>query len=452
MKQRTLTLTMRTKTIGLVVIIAVLQICSMAWAQKSNNKSQPAIAPPCTITGVVRDAKGVPLANALVFVIPEDANLAPHAHTDRQGRFTLKCRSRRLSNLDTRIITLMITHRERHLAGAIQSDGSKKELDIKLVEAISVSGRVLDAKGKPIGHAMVDLWLGISRRNYACPRNLKVNPEGRYEIATLPSAFPYSMSATAEGYGESFIRFHGAEASDGWVKLKPIVLARANCSLSGTVVDVKNRPLAGVRVECDEDGQPNRTAKTNDQGKFTIDNICAGPIDVWIRGIWAKGRVEAKSGDRDIVIVARKRDSGEGGSPGKSESLLTGKALPAMHALGFAVPIEHIKDRKLLLCFIDMQQRPSRNLLQQLAKEANTLGERSIAVVLIQTTTTDKNAQSLWLKEHHIPFTCYTLAGDVDKKRLKWGVTSQPWLILTDKSHIVQAEGFGIEKLETLVK
>ena len=37
---------------------------------------------------------------------------------------------------------------------------------------------------------------------------------------------------------------------------------------------------------------------------------------------------------------------------------------------------------------------------------------------------------------------------------MSWGVHALPWLILTDKEHIVQAEGFGIkeqdEKIMTL--
>ena len=33
-----------------------------------------------------------------------------------------------------------------------------------------------------------------------------------------------------------------------------------------------------------------------------------------------------------------------------------------------------------------------------------------------------------------------------------WGVKSLPWLILTDKQHVVQAEGLGIEEIVDKVK
>jgi len=38
--------------------------------------------------------------------------------------------------------------------------------------------------------------------------------------------------------------------------------------------------------------------------------------------------------------------------------------------------------------------------------------------------------------------------GDVEKTRFDWGVRSLPWLILTDKEHIIQTEGFSINELD----
>jgi hypothetical protein len=314
-----------------MVCLAVLLLGERLDAQNQGRDSKgprttpkQAMAPARRITGIVRDAKGEPLANALVYVNPAlRKKLALYTHTDKQGRFTLNCRSRRLSSPYESVMTLIIQHKKRHLAGALQIDGSKKELDIKLTEAISVSGQVLDVKGKAIGHALVGLELRIGRLGYWCPRDLKVDSEGRYEIHTIPSAFPYLLSGAAEGYGEQLMSLHGAEALDGRVKLKPLVLAQADCSLSGTAVDVNKRPLAGVRVECIGDGQPNRIVTANEHGEFHFKNVCAGPIDVEVRGM--RGRITANGGDQDIVIVAREWDAKRGNSSRKSGSLI-GKA------------------------------------------------------------------------------------------------------------------------------
>ena len=37
---------------------------------------------------------------------------------------------------------------------------------------------------------------------------------------------------------------------------------------------------------------------------------------------------------------------------------------------------------------------------------------------------------------------------DEEKTRFNWGIRSLPWLILTDKEHIVRAEGFNINELD----
>jgi len=33
-----------------------------------------------------------------------------------------------------------------------------------------------------------------------------------------------------------------------------------------------------------------------------------------------------------------------------------------------------------------------------------------------------------------------------------WGVKSLPWLILTDRKHVVTTEGFGLNNLDTLIE
>jgi len=39
------------------------------------------------------------------------------------------------------------------------------------------------------------------------------------------------------------------------------------------------------------------------------------------------------------------------------------------------------------------------------------------------------------------------IEGDENETRLIWGVKSLPWLILTDRKHIVRAEGFAFSEL-----
>ncbi len=58
---------------------------------------------------------------------------------------------------------------------------------------------------------------------------------------------------------------------------------------------------------------------------------------------------------------------------------------------------------------------------------------------------------STWVKEHDVPFPVGMIEGDVEKTKFAWGVRVQPWLILTDKEHIVRAE-VGLNELDQKIK
>ncbi len=57
-----------------------------------------------------------------------------------------------------------------------------------------------------------------------------------------------------------------------------------------------------------------------------------------------------------------------------------------------------------------------------------------------------------WLKDQKMPFQVQTLNGDFEQQRSAWGVKALPWLVLTDKDHVVRAEGFAIDELEAKLK
>ena len=46
------------------------------------------------------------------------------------------------------------------------------------------------------------------------------------------------------------------------------------------------------------------------------------------------------------------------------------------------------------------------------------------------------------------PFPAGMVAGDDEKTRFAWGVKSLPWLILTDREHIVSSDGFTLAELD----
>ncbi|MHC4737783.1 MAG: M56 family metallopeptidase [Planctomycetota bacterium] len=101
----------------------------------------------------------------------------------------------------------------------------------------------------------------------------------------------------------------------------------------------------------------------------------------------------------------------------------------------------------ILACFFDMQQRPSRYFLRELARRAKQLEQKGVTVVAIQTSKIDENALNKWVKNDNIPFAVGMVRGDGEKNKFDWGVESLPWLILTDRNRVVSAEGFGLSEL-----
>ncbi len=137
--------------------------------------------------------------------------------------------------------------------------------------------------------------------------------------------------------------------------------------------------------------------------------------------------------------------------PKKYQSLL-GKPLPSLE--DFSVKLSEIQDSNsvIVICFFDMEQRPSRNCIMQLSKKVQELKTKDIVVVAVQASKIDKNELNEWVKENNIPFPIGMIEDDEEKIRLSWGIRSLPWLIITNDKHIVRAEGFTLNELSEKLK
>jgi hypothetical protein len=138
-----------------------------------------------------------------------------------------------------------------------------------------------------------------------------------------------------------------------------------------------------------------------------------------------------------------------------AKSLLKNR-LPEFIGLGIKSSPDDYNDQMILICFFDIEQRPSRNCILQLTKRAQELQAKGVVVVAIQSSKIEQTKLKEWIKAQDISFPVGMVEGDSEKICFAWGVKSLPWLILTDRNHIVTAEGFSIselnEKIEKNVK
>jgi len=126
---------------------------------------------------------------------------------------------------------------------------------------------------------------------------------------------------------------------------------------------------------------------------------------------------------------------------------LVGKPLPSLAGLCKDLSEIGAEGKPLLLYFLDIEQRPSRRLLPDLARTVEKLAGKGVSVVVIQTSKVDLKQYEDWLKTNQITFPVHTIEGDFETKKVQWGVKALPWLILTDNGHIVVAEGFSVNEL-----
>ena len=126
---------------------------------------------------------------------------------------------------------------------------------------------------------------------------------------------------------------------------------------------------------------------------------------------------------------------------------LVGKPLPESADIGAGLPGQ-VNDGRMLVCFWDMQQRPSRHCLKSLAEKASNFADKDINVLCVHASEVDGETLNEWMKDYNVPFAAKAITQDVEKKRFEWGVKSLPWLILTDQKHIVEANGFSLAELD----
>ena len=152
--------------------------------------------------------------------------------------------------------------------------------------------------------------------------------------------------------------------------------------------------------------------------------------------------MDARGGDKGLKVVL-----GQERVHARHQSLVH-KALPDLTGMLTAISLADYKDKALLLCFFDMNQRPSRRLIRQLTERTQQLKQKDLGVLAIQASKVSQDKLDQWIKENNYSFAFGMMKGDETKTQLAWGIKALPWLILTDRAHVVVAEGLSMSELD----
>jgi hypothetical protein len=407
------------------------------------------------IRGTVRDPDGKPVADAGVLVLPHSRG--SRSATDAEGRFEAPLAQGFGEGDETRVV--IFRHVERNLAHLLDLSGRteppKEPLQVTLQPGCTLWGRINGPKGKPLPGAMVHVLLQTVRWGSTVGKPVHTDAQGRYEVTALPRWNRYNVMATGEshGQGNAYVDLAGAKPG-AVVEADTLALVLADMTITGVILDQQGKPVANAWVSAYDQQQPHRDVRSGPDGKFTREGIVHGKVRLNARDPEGRGyvRAEVAGGSSDVRLVLAPRQPVGPVRPAEPPSLVGGSVPPlaSLHLPEGAAPPE---GKRVLVCFWNWEQRPSRHAVNELAKRAPDLAKRNVAVVLVHAPTENETRVRAWLARRKVSIPCGLVAkdesgGPTQATPFRWGVRRWPWLVLTDPKGVATAEGFLLRDLD----
>ncbi len=436
------------------------------------------------ISGRVVDLQDQPVAraNISVFSFGEGQPERLSAQTDVEGKFTLKGVCPGQVNL--RVEAGLGTKR---LSAQVLTDGGSTDLKIVVREGraptqrlggknytqvVSGGGKIIagvtvDEKGTPVAGVPVQVcchkriregkpsWLFSDFREFSTTTDtrgrfaIELKEDGEYNLLFSPTRLA-ALIVYDVPVGQKDLKVTlpaGGTVTGRLVRLeKGRKIAIPNAEVKVEQTDRMSFSHLGF----DQD----RTMTTDADGRFRFEHLCTRirtdhSKPVFLPRTWklSHGDVSqtiAFEGDETIkeIDLVLKPDLANAPS-------LVGQPLPGFEGIKLDFAAEQIKGKRVLVCFFDWEQRPSRNGVLQLAKQAPSLQEEGVALAAVHVSKDNAAGLQKWAADNGIPFPVGTIQGDREEVSFTWSVKSLPWLVLTEASHMVTAEGFAPDELDT---
>lgn len=217
------------------------------------------------VTGTVIDAAtGRAIDNAVVFAIDE-SNMVT---TGVDGRFTFSCLP--VGTVAINAFADMYVGPGKEVT--VTAEGS---IDVRIeLNCNKVSGVVFDSTGQRVKNVTVHLYQPtpndgrpVRRPDGSIIAPSRTNEEGKFFFTCVPAGL---KGMWTEGIETMSIEVPPSGLQDIAIRLPP------NCGLvSGIVTDaVTGQPIKGAKVKVGGSSPGAGETITNDQGEFTIDNVC----------------------------------------------------------------------------------------------------------------------------------------------------------------------------------
>ncbi len=395
------------------------------------------------LSGVVTDPDGKPAAGTQVTVFP--FSNSRWVKTGTNGVFNLSYAVQEWQLQSGGDPWLVARDTARNLAVAEVILEGVTNLNAQLRRALTLTGRVEGPDGAPLTDARVGVWLNACRTYSQLEQQLtSTDARGGFEIKAVPPGPKYIVFAKAKDHGQKREEIE-PDATTNRVTLATFVLDVADQVVAGQVVNSNDKPISGVHVSLSGEGQPDGSMTTDSKGRFKF-KVCEGEIRLHASGQSGYANALVTAGDTNVVIQLTR--SGSYGEAAPKRASLKGKPLPELGSVGLAADAAPT-GKPLLLCLLDVEQRPSRHVARRLAQQHDALRQKGVTVAVIQvrTSTLTETFQE-WTNSTPMPFPVGCVAENTAANKWATSVTSLPWLILRDAKGTVAAEGFALDELE----
>ena len=248
------------------------------------------VKPPLTFKGRVLDTEGKPIAGARVFSGGWGSG-GVFVLSDQEGFF----RDNIPSNMTFQDFpSFRCVYESFHpdkpgLRGIIIKEArSKDDLcgDIVLTPVCILRGKVLDTEGNPVSSARIETLIHTGRFE-TFDRRGRCDGSGAFEINDAIGGFDHSVRVTASNrYGQARVDQAPVKSGATW-DVGTLVLVVTNKVVEGTVTDEKGFPAPGVRLTAYGKKTGTRSARTDDKGHFSIENLADESL-----------RIDARKGPR----------------------------------------------------------------------------------------------------------------------------------------------------------
>jgi hypothetical protein len=203
------------------------------------------------------------------------------------------------------VFSLWATNAKGDLAVGQVLTGGPQTVRLTLLLCRTLTGRVAGPDGGAAPGAEVSAeWQGRTFR-------ATTDGKGRYELGPIPAPpadQALHLQAHAMGNLWSVIDVLLRSTDRERVAVRDMVLDDSPRSVSGMVTDIHSRPMAGFVVEAYGPGQPTKTVRTDQKGRFFIDGLVKGKVWLRVQGSRSPEQDPVNVGAKDVWLLHRRED------------------------------------------------------------------------------------------------------------------------------------------------